>query len=154
MLFWKEEESEESINNYVDIFKGYLSNPPTLIEALEQVFKFAKIENSNNLIKEEIGKSKNRIENNFDKIKKNNPEITKEESIIISCYLSDSPLCYTINKTLREDKKNIKNISKYLFLFIKSLRKLKKYYPESKYLYRGIGAKENSFMKGEKKNFL
>ena len=58
-----------------------------------------------------------------------------------------------ISKTLNDDKKNIKNISKYLYLFIKSLRKLKKY-SDSKYLYRGIRIKDNSLIKGNKKTFL
>ena len=44
-----------------------------------------------------------------------------------------------------ERKQGIKNISKYLFFFLKSLRKLKRYYrnEKSKYLYRYINSKVN-----------
>ena len=45
-----------------------------------------------------------------------------------------------------EDRKNgLKNISKYFYILLSSLRKLKKYYPtkENKYLYRCIGVKVN-----------
>ena len=43
------------------------------------------------------------------------------------------------NNLCKENKENgIKNISKYLFLFLKTLRKLNKYYPTKKYLYRYI----------------
>ena len=144
---------EESINNYADIFMAYISKPPTLIEALEQLFNSTRTENSNDIIKEIL--SKNTIDRNFDKIKQIYPKITKEESMIISTYIVEIrniSIYNIINRTLNNDKKNIKNISKYLYLFIKSLRKLKKY-SDSKYLYRGINIKDNSLIKGNKKTF-
>ena len=117
---------EESINNYADIFMTYISKPPTLIEALEQLFNSTRTENSNNIIKGIINESKVTIDRNFDKIKQIYPKISKEESMIITTYTLESNIYRIINKTLNNDKKNIKNISKYLYLFIKSLRKLKK----------------------------
>jgi len=143
---------EESINNYADIFMTYISKPPTLIEALEQLFNSTRTENSNNIIKGIINESKVTIDRNFDKIKQIYPKISKEESMIITTYTLESNIYRIINKTLNNDKKNIKNISKYLYLFIKSLRKLKKYC-DSKYLYRGTRIKDNSLIKGNKKTF-
>ena len=139
---------EESINNYADIFKTYISKPPTLVEALEQLFN----SNSNDIIKDIISQSKYTIDKNYDKIKQNYPKISKEESMIITTYTLDSDIYRIINKILNEDKKNIKNISKYLYLFIKSLRKLKKY-SDSANLYRGTSIKDNSLIKGNKKTF-
>ena len=72
--------------------------------------------------------------------------------MIIATYTLESNTYHIINKTLYSDKKNIKNISKYLYLFIKSIRKLKKY-SDSKYLYRGIKFKDSSLIKGNKKTF-
>jgi hypothetical protein len=144
---------EESINNYADIFMAYISKPPTLTEALEQLFNSSRTENSNEIIKDIIYESKTAIDRKFDKIKQIYPKISQEESMIITTYTLDSNIYRIINKTLNDDKKNIKNISKYLYLFIKSLRKLKKY-SDSKYLYRGIRLKDNSLIKGNKKTFL
>ena len=143
---------EESINNYADIFMAYISKPPTLTEALEQLFNSSRTENSNEIIKDIIYKSKSVVDRNFDKIKKIYPKISKEESMIITTYTLESNMCRIINKILIDDKKNIKNISKYLYLFIKSLRKLKKY-SDSKYLYRGIRIKDNSLIKGNKTTY-
>ena len=147
---------EESINNYADIFMAYISKPPTLTEALEQLFNSSRTENSNEIIKNIINKSKSTVDRNFDKIKQIYPKISKEESMIITAYtleMREVGIYRIISKTLNDDKKNIKNISKYLYLFIKSLRKLKKY-SDSKYLYRGIRIKDNSLIKGNKKTFL
>jgi len=130
---------EESINNYADIFMAYISKPPTLIEALEQLFNSTRTENSNDIIKEIIYLSKNTIDRNFDKIKQIYPKISKEESIIIATYIvemKNTSIYSIINRTLNNDMKNIKNISKYLYLFIKSLRKLKKYCDSKYYIYR------------------
>ena len=132
----KKNDEEDSINNYADIFNNYLSKPPTFSEALEQIFSFLKVENTKTLIKEIMTRSRNIVDNNFDKIHKNFPGITKEESMIISSFTLESDLYFNVNKILRGDRKNIKNISKYLFLFLKSLRKLKKHYP--KHLYKAI----------------
>ena len=146
---------EESINNYADIFMTYISKPPTLNEALEELFNSNRTENSNDIIKEIICLSKNTIDRNFDKIKQIYPKISKEESMIIASYIVDvrkASIYRIIYRTLNDDKKNIKNISKYLYLFIKSLRKLKKY-SDSKYLYRGIRIKDMPLIKGNKKTF-
>ena len=143
---------EESINNYADIFMAYISKSPTLNEALEQLYNSFKIKNSNNIIKDIITESKAIVDTNYNKIKKIYPKISKEESMIITTFTLESDIYRIINTTLRNDKKNIKNISKYLYLFIKSLRKLKKY-SDSKNLYTGMKNKDNSLIKGDKKTF-
>ena len=79
------------------------------------------------------------INKNWDKIKKRYSKISKEDSKIICSYTCESKnnkySPYKIlNKNLfSEDRKGgIKNISKYLFILLKSLRKLDRYYPNEK----------------------
>jgi hypothetical protein len=94
---------KESINNYADIFMAYISKPPTLTEALEQLFNSSRTENSNEIIKDIIYKSKSVVDRNFDKIKKIYPKISKEESMIITTYTLESNMCRIINKILIDD---------------------------------------------------
>ena len=65
---------------------NYVSNPPKLKESLEHMFVSSGASNSqaNEYANEIINKSRNIINNNYNKIVEKNPNITKEESIIIS----------------------------------------------------------------------
>ena len=155
--FYSEKEDylkEESINKYVDIFIEYVNNPPTLSEALKQMFISLGIteEQSNELIRDIKSKTEEIINKNWNKIKKKYSKITKEDSKIISSYTCESKYkkfspYKILNKNMVSDdrKEGIKNISKYLFILLKSLRKLDKYYPTEteKYLYRCINSKVN-----------
>jgi len=155
--FYTEKEDylkEESINKYVDIFIEYIENPPTLSEALNQMFISlgATEEQSNELISDIISKTEKIVNKNWNEIKNKYSKITKEDSKIISSYTCESKNIkfspYKIlNKNMVSDdrKEGIKNVSKYFFILLKSLRKLDKYYPSEneKYLYRCINSKVN-----------
>ena len=90
-----------------------------------------------------LNKVKNFITSKFNEIKSQYPNITIDDAIIISSYtfeLSESN--YNIYKLLNTNlvsnnrKQGVKNVSKYLFLLLKSLRKLTRIYPKK--LYRCI----------------
>ena len=143
---------EESINNYLGLFIEYIENPPNLSDALKQMFINAGSteEKSNELIGDLISKTQEVIDKNLVQIKNKYPNITNEDIQIISSYTCEaedrnfSPY-KLLNKNLVAEnrKQGIKNISKYLYIFLKSLRKLERYYPNenSNFLYRCINSK-------------
>ena len=151
----KEEYSkEESVNNYKDLFNDYEHNPPTLSDALNQIFINSGVTEDKliDLIEDIISKTEKVINKNIKEIKNKYPKVSLEDSKIISSYTCESKdnrySPYKIlNKNLVSDnrEKGLRNISKYIFILLKSLRKLDKYYPneKEKYLYRCIRSKVN-----------
>ena len=155
--FYTEKEDylkEESINKYVEEFLSYVEELPSLSDALKQMFISCQLteEQANDLIKDILTKTEEIINKNWDKIKKRYSKISKEDSNIICSYTCESknnkysPYKILNKNLVSEDRKGgIKNISKYLFILLKSLRKLDRYYPneKEKYLYRCINFKVN-----------
>jgi len=137
-----ESDSKASINDYENIFYEYITRIPTLQEALMQMFTSSGLTQikSNNLINEIIYKVNMHLNKKFIEIRKKYPNITAEEAQIISSYTCElankEDSNYNIYKILNQNlvSKNrqmgIMVISKYLFIFLKSLRKLKRYYPD------------------------
>ena len=136
-FYCEEEENnrEESINKYKNIFINYENNPPSFQEALIQMFESCELDK--NKIKElsdDIqNKCKRRIEPEFDLIRKKYENITKEDAYIICSYTCESKekkySPYRIlNQNLASDdlKNSINNISKYLYIFFKSFKKIAK----------------------------
>ena len=166
LIFYSEEEEnqkEESINKYKDLFDEYKNQTISLTEALTQMFTSSGVEKNkiSDLISELIQDCKNKIESNFDKIKEKYPSISKDEAIIISSYTYEaednkfSPYKLLNRNLVSDDRINgLKKISKYFYVLLNSLRKLKKYYPtkENKYLYRCIGVKVNYMIDPFNKN--
>ena len=150
IIYYSEEEDnnkEESINKYKELFSEYKNQKPSLSDALEQMFLSAGANKnkSYDLTKDILLKCESKINDNFDEIIKKYPNITKNDAYIIcsyTCESKDKKLSpYRIlNQNLVSDdrKKGIKNISKYLYIFLNSLRKLEIYIPSNKYLYRCI----------------
>ena len=143
---------KESLIDFENIFKEFINNVPSLKEALYQMFKLEGIPDQEvyDLTNEILLKSEKIIKFNFDIIKEKYPFITIEEAKIISSYTceaskSDYSPYKILNRNLCEENRTIgiNNISKYLFIFIKSLRKLNKYYPKQKYMYRCINRQVN-----------
>ena len=102
------------------------------------------------LIDDIINKCKNRIDPDFDMIKKKYENITKDDAYIICSYTCESkerkysPYRILNQNLVSDDRKNgVINISKYLYIFLKALRKLPRYYPKNKYLYRCLTIKVN-----------
>ena len=91
LIFYSEEENnnkEESINNYKEMFLDYENKNPTLSEALNQMFisSGAEINQSNELVKDILLKCKSTIDDNLVKIIKEYPNITKDDAYIICSY--------------------------------------------------------------------
>ena len=153
--FYLEEEEnkrEESINYYSYLFESYEINPPTLKESLLEMYILSNIteEKANNLVNDIITKCQNRI--NIIEINDKYPNITKEDALIICSYTCEANDSYyspyrILNKNfILENRENgIRIISKYLFIFLKALRKLPKYYPDDNngILYRCINKQIN-----------
>ena len=146
-FYIKEEENarEESINRYKYIFRNYEKNPPSLSEALNQIFSSSNLDSKkiNELVEDILNKCKGKIDQGFDAIKKKYENITKEDAYIICSYTCESvDRKYSPYRILNQNlvsnnrQTGVNNISKYLYIFLKSLRKLPRYYPEKKVLYR------------------
>ena len=119
---------EESINKYQNLFSYYENNPPSLKEALIQMFKTLNLLDNIiiQLTEDILMKCKERIEPEYDKIKKIYENITLEDAYIICSYTCDcankeySPYrllnfyLFSINI-----QNNILNISKYLYIIQK-----------------------------------
>ena len=104
------------------------------------------------LINQIMSDIRKHLNKNFSDIQNKYSKITYEDAQIISRYTCELNKKYEIynpysilNKNLvSDDRENgIRNVSKYLFIFLKALRKLDIFYPEKKrkYLYRGIRTK-------------
>jgi len=149
--YGEDKEKEESINNYKDLFIQYVDNPPSIKESLRQIFISGGV--SDNEVEEYINhmiKKVNKFLNEKErvsKIKDKYPNITHEDSVIITTYtceaLNSEYSPYKIlNRNLANDNREegLKKVSKYLYVLLNSLRKLKRFNvsEEQKYLYRGI----------------
>ena len=157
--FYAEEEGqekEESLNKYWSLCLDYVIDPPNLREALKQMFISAGADKNEikDLIEDIESKCEQKLGETFEEIKKKYPNITKDDALIISSYTCESKdkeyspyRLLNTNMVEKNRKKGIENISKYLYILLHSLRKLKRYYPDknskNKYLYRCIRFKVN-----------
>jgi len=125
---------------------------PTLSEALIQMFMSSNLneQKANELTDDILSKCKKVINQNFNEIKKKYDKILKDDAYIICAYTCESkerkysPYRILNQNLVSDNRKNgINNISKYLYIFLKSLRKLPRYYPTkaNKYFYRSITSK-------------
>ena len=140
-----DKKDEHSMNNYKKFFEEYERNPPSLQESLNQMFKSANIEDKNiKLFTDEVmDKCKLCIDKNFDEIKTKFNKISIDDAYIICSYtveLKNHRYCpdRIVNGYLSKNGREIAKISKYLYILLKSLRKLPRYYPPKKYLYTAI----------------
>ena len=153
LLFYLEDEDnqrDESIDKYKDIFLEYEQKEQNLPKALLIMYLLSGIEKEKaiNLVKDIISKCKETIENNFLEIKEKYPNLTKDDAYNVCSYTCESfdsnysPYRILNKNLVSENRRNgLKIISNYLYIFLKSLRKLPKYYPpkNNNYLYRCIG---------------
>ena len=129
--FYEEDEDiekpkEESLNNYIDLFKDYIYEVPNLREALIFIFKAANLneEQINKYTDDIITQCDKQMTKNFDQIKIKYPKITLEEAKIISSYTCESGMdsdyspfrLLNRNMVSENRKQGIKNISKYLYM--------------------------------------
>ena len=148
----EENDREESINKYKNIFINFDKKTPSLSEALTQMFESSELDKKKvkELTTDIIKKCKIRINPVFDSIEKKYKNITKEDAYIIcsySCEAEDraySPYRILNQNLLSNNLQNsVNNISKYLYIFLKSLRKLPRYYPKNNKLYRCLTCQVN-----------
>jgi hypothetical protein len=167
-------EKYESINKYENIFFEYSKELPSIKEALHQLFKSSDISDQKayDLVQDILSKAGKVVEFNYKYIQEKYPMISTEDAIIISSYTCECESAYSdyspikiVNRKLNEEsREEIKSISKYLFIFLKAIRKLDRFYPKGKYMFRCINKKVNldedylnnniiSYRKGNTKTF-
>ena len=154
----EDNEKEESINNYKDLFLEYIDNPPPLKEALKQIFIAGGVRE--NEVNDYVNDITTKVNILYEKrkliIKEKYPNISFEDSLIICSYTCEainhefSPY-RTLNRNLASDnrKEGLKKVSKYLYILLMALRRLEKtYHPDEdqKYIYRGITFKVNTMI--------
>ena len=142
------------LDKYKYLFSEYETKNPTLDEALIQLFKSEGLDDAKaNVFKADIlGKCKSVIEPKLNLINQKYKNISKYDAYIICSYTCEaldrdySPYRLLNRNLASDDRQNgIIKISKYLYIFLKSLRKLDRYYPTqtNKNLYRCISQKVN-----------
>ena len=147
-------EREESINNYKHLFSEFVTKLPSLDESLEQIFKSGGLEDSkiNIFIERLRDDCEKNLKDRWDDIYKKYPSLTHEQAIIIASYTCEamdsqySPyLILNRNLVSNNREQGLKNVSKYFYLLLKTLRLLPRYYPPTtnNYLYRCIRVKVN-----------
>ena len=145
-----EEKTFDSLNNYEYLFKNYSSNPPSLEEALTELFRNAKAtkEEAKEILDHLLLCCKNKIDQNWDLIKKEHKNISRKDALIISSYTYEPKPMYKdyspyrlLNTNLVANNRlnGIMCIEKYLFLFLQALRRLEKC--KKKCLFRFITKK-------------
>ena len=92
-FYCKEEDDirEESINRYRNLFINYDTKTPSLVEALEQMFKSSNLDKKkiDELIFDMINQCSTRIDPDFENIQSKYRDITKEDAYIICSYTSE-----------------------------------------------------------------
>ena len=149
--FYSEKEDykkEESINKYKDLFLTYENEFPSLCDALKQMFtsKDLNKKKCEELTLDILDKCKSHIDPKYEQIKNIYKNISKENAYTICAYTCESkekkdedkyspysPYRILNNNLVSENRKiGINNISKFLYILLKSLRKLPRYYPSKK----------------------
>ena len=143
----------KSIDNYKNLFSSYKYNFPSLEDALHQMYKSQNINEIkiNQLTKDILDKCNKTIEKNFQKIKNKYQNISRNDAQIISSYTCESiereySPYRILNKNLVESdrQRGVQNVSKYLYILLKSLRKLPTYkLSNNDFLFRAINQKVN-----------
>jgi len=151
--FYSEKEDiikEESINKYKDIFTEFTqmeSEELALNDVLKDMFINCGISESKAIEFYKIINTKIEeiVKYNYEEIKLKYPIISENETKIICSYFCELPESnYSpyklVNKNLCEEDRivGILKIAKYLFIFLKALRKLTRYYPKEKHMFRCI----------------
>ena len=112
-----------------------MDNPPSLDEALKQVFISGDEpeEKLNDYMKDITGKINKFIGDREIEIKKKYPDLSHDDSLTICSYTreainSDYSPYKILNRNLASDnrKEGLKKISKYLYILINSIKKIKK----------------------------
>ena len=151
--FYSENEEinfEESLNKYEFLFKDMQLKPPTLEEALIELFRNAGLseKESKEIYNNLYTMCNNRVNEKWDLIREQNPKISKNDALIISSYTYEPKKMYekyspyrllNTNLVASNRKSGIKNVDKYFFLLLVALRGLTK--TKKNNLFRCISCK-------------
>lgn len=138
--FYSENEEcnfEESLNKYEYLFERFKAKPPTLEEALNELFRNsgASTNEAKEICQSLLLKCNNTVDNNWEKIKQEHKGISRNDALIISSYTYEAKPMYkkyspyrilNTNLVASNRKQGIECIEKYFFLFLRALRILKK----------------------------
>ena len=132
-----EEYTFDSLNDYEFLLENYIKNPPTLKDALFELFRNggATQKDAEEIYNHLILRCEKVVNDNWSKITEQNKFISKDEALIISSYTYEPKTMYKqyspyrlLNKNLVADnrKSGVQNIDKYLFLLLTALREMTK----------------------------
>ena len=128
---------ENSLEDFKYLLEDYVEKPPTLEEALMKLFQNAGLSQKDSKdIYNNLNKVCNhKVNNNWNLICEKNEGISKEDALILSSYTYEPENMYKdyspyrlLNTSLvaKDRKKGVINVEKYLFLFLRALRGLKR----------------------------
>jgi hypothetical protein len=151
--FYSENEElnlEESLNKYEYLFKDIKSKPPTLEEALIDMFENAGLtkKDAKELYDHLYLMCNQRVQDKWNLIEHEHKNISKNDALVISSYTYEpkkkfekfSPYRLLNTNLVATDRKSgVINVEKYLFLFLRALRGLNK--TEKNALFRCIPSK-------------
>ena len=141
---------DESLDKYSYLFKDFRDNPPTLAEALTELFENAGLtkKDAKELYDHLYLMCNQRVQDKWNSIEHEHKNISKNDALVISSYTYEpkkkfekfSPYRLLNTNLVATDRKSgVINVEKYLFLFLRALRGLNK--TEKNALFRCIPSK-------------
>ena len=138
--FYSENEElnlEESLDKYQYLFENIKSEPPTLEEALIDMFQNAGLnkDDAKELYNHLYNVCNHKVQENWNAIKYEHKNISKNDALVISSYTYEpkgkfqkySPYGLLNQNLVKNDRKSgVTNVENYLFLFLQALRGLNK----------------------------
>ena len=146
----KELNLEESLNKYEYLFKDINSKPPTLEEALIDMFENAGLtkKDAKELYDHLYLMCNQRVQDKWNLIEHEHKNISKNDALVISSYTYEPKIKFekfspyrllNTNLVATNRKSGVINVEKYLFLFLRALRGLNK--TKKNILFRCISCK-------------
>ena len=141
---------DESLDKYSYLFKDFRDNPPTLAEALTELFENAGLtkKDAKEFYDHLYLMCNQRVQDKWNSIEHEHKNISKNDALVISSYTYEpkkkfekfSPYRLLNTNLVATDRKSgVINVEKYLFLFLRALRGLNK--TEKNALFRCIPSK-------------
>ena len=141
---------DESLDKYEYLFKDFRDNPPTLAEALTELFENAGLtkKDAKELYDHLYLMCNQRVQDKWNLIEHEHKNISKNDALVISSYTYEpkkkfekfSPYRLLNTNLVATDRKTgVINVEKYLFLFLRALRGLNK--TKKNALFRCISCK-------------
>ena len=132
-----EENNFNSLNDFEFLIKHYACEAPSLKDALIELFRNggATPKEAEEIYDHLYLMCKNQVDNNWSLIKEQNKDISKNDAMIISSYTYEPKTMYekfspyrllNTNLVAANRKNGVQNIEKYLFIFLRALRRLTK----------------------------